>query len=159
MPLKSYTVLQMKMINQPINTVGFWWLVLMGVGRDSLLIWGNFFTLQTLRSTNQPGTLTACVWKFFTAGNFFTKKFVPNFAAPWHGWEFEKGKFPPLLSWISAQLVILLWQGNCPQFCILYFHWCQPPNPGFLPPAPSCSKVPPWKMFANKHLQVCFIQL
>lgn len=94
MPLKSYTVLQMKIINQPINTVGFWWLVLMGVGRDSLLIWGNLFTLQTLRSTNQPGTLTACVWKFFTAGNFFTKKFVPNFAAPWHGWEFEKGKFP-----------------------------------------------------------------
>lgn len=120
---------------------------------------GELFTLQTLRSTNQPGTLTACVWKFFTAGNFFTKKFVPNFAAPWHGWEFKKGKFPPLLSWISAQLVILLWQGNCPQFCILYFHWCQPPNPGFLPPAPSCSKVPPWKMFANKHLQVCFIQL
>lgn len=118
---------------------------------------GELFTLQTLRSTNQPGALRACVWKFFTAG---TKKFVPSFAAPWHGWEFEKSKFPSLLSWISAHLaILLLWQGNCPQSYILYLHWCQPPNPGFLPSAPSCRKVLPWKMFASKHLQVCFIQL
>ena len=46
--------------SEPINAVGFWWLVLMEVGREFLDL-GGVFTLQTLRSRNQSGALIAFV--------------------------------------------------------------------------------------------------
>lgn len=119
-----------------------------GVGRDSLDL-GELFTLQTLRSTNQSGALTAYVWKFFTAG---TKKFGSKFCSTltWVGiW---KRQFSS--SFISAHLVILLLPVLHPLLSLV-----SAPKSRIPPSAPSCRKVLSWKMFANKLLQVCFIQL
>lgn len=123
-----------------------------GRKRESLDL-GELFTLQTLRSTNQPGALTAVcenslllvprdllqilqhltwvgIWKREVSSSFILDQCPPG--------------HPPAL------------QGNCPQSYIPCSHWCQPPNPDFLP---SCRKVLPWEGCANKHLQLCFIQL
>ena len=101
----------------------------MEVGRESFMIWGKFLPCKLWEAENSQEH-----WQVLCENSPASLLLVPSkfFQILWQsskiimGGKFEKGKFLPLLSWISTPLVILLpWQGNCLQFYILYFHWYQ----------------------------------